>query len=550
MVNIEIDTDSAPLQQHRQYHKKKQKRVGMIAGGGVLLVLLGIIFVARLGGGGDKTPKSDPNAAEQPKGGVAEPGKSRATGGGAGERKAAPANKPASRGPVLVEDDGRTMWVSPTAGEAIDLGYLPTGCQMFIALRPFDLLQAGEGEKIGVALGPLGEQGQQFVERSTGLRLADIDRLLIGIRPGKNFVVEYAMVVTPVAGIQPKPSQESYTPPEAGGQLVVASPALLTEIQTLQGEAPLLRREMQSLLATTDSERHVTVLVAPNFLFNEGRLLWSGSMAGLRDPLLAILPDSTRAAAFSLHWGDNFFAEVRLSSTIDHRPKDFAREFSEKVADWPASAEQAMLGLSATPYSRAVVARLPAMLRVLARYVRVGDDQKQALLRAYLPVAAGHNLLTAGELMLAEQFASPGGGSVAIGPLAIDPATKPLALEERLQKPTSLSFTRDTLEMAIRLLSDDIGVEIKILGGDLQLDGITKNQSFGMNENDRPAGEILVQILRLANPDKTATSPADPKQKLVYVFGTKPSTEEPMIYVTTRAQAKKRGDRLPAVFGE
>src|SRR6185369_8791071 len=93
----------------------------------------------------------------------------------------------------------------------------------------------------------------------------------------------------------------------------------------------------------------------------------------------------------------------------------------------------------------------------------------------------------------------------------------------------------------------DIGVPIVIRGPDLQADGITKNQSFGIEISNKPAEEILVQILRLANPDKSATGPADPKQKLVYVIAKKPDKTE-QIVVTTRAKAAERRDQLPPAF--
>ena len=46
---------------------------------------------------------------------------------------------------------------------------------------------------------------------------------------------------------------------------------------------------------------------------------------------------------------------------------------------------------------------------------------------------------------------------------------------------------------------------------------MTQNQTLALELRDKPAGEILVEILRRANPDRTATGPADPRQKLVYV---------------------------------
>ena len=85
------------------------------------------------------------------------------------------------------------------------------------------------------------------------------------------------------------------------------------------------------------------------------------------------------------------------------------------------------------------------------------------------------------------------------------------------------------------MLGDDIGVEIVILGNDLRDEGITKNQSFGLDEKDQPAVDILRKIMKLANPDG----------KLVYVIKPKEGGGEDVLYVTTRAAVKKRGDKLP-----
>ena len=96
-------------------------------------------------------------------------------------------------------------------------------------------------------------------------------------------------------------------------------------------------------------------------------------------------------------------------------------------------------------------------------------------------------------------------------------------------------------------MSQDIRVPIVIRGPDLQADGITKNQSFGIDLSDKPAEEILVEILRLANPDKEATGPDDVRQKLVYIVEQTPDKTE-RIVVTTRSRAKERKNELPAAF--
>ena len=74
-----------------------------------------------------------------------------------------------------------------------------------------------------------------------------------------------------------------------------------------------------------------------------------------------------------------------------------------------------------------------------------------------------------------------------------------------------------------------------IEGKDLQLEGITKNQSFGLDERDKPADEILRKVMQLANPDG----------KLVYVLKPLEPGGKDVVFITTRAAVAKRGDKLP-----
>ena len=100
----------------------------------------------------------------------------------------------------------------------------------------------------------------------------------------------------------------------------------------------------------------------------------------------------------------------------------------------------------------------------------------------------------------------------------------------------TLTFAKDTLEKSIQMISEEIGVPMEILGGDLQLEGITKNQSFALDERDKPAEAILRVILAKANPDG----------KLVYVVRSEEGRES--IKITTRAAVAKRGETLPPGF--
>lgn len=120
---------------------------------------------------------------------------------------------------------------------------------------------------------------------------------------------------------------------------------------------------------------------------------------------------------------------------------------------------------------------------------------------------------------------------------AVEPVAIPAAsIQQRLQEKKSLSFPRNTLERAINLLAEEVGVPMVIVIDDLQREGITKNQSFRLDEEDKPGEEILRAILLTGSPDG----------KLVYVV--RETDEGPSIAITTRAAAAERKEELPATL--
>jgi len=472
----------------------------------------------------------------------------------------------------LIDDDGKTLWESPTHGQPLDLGYLAPGAQIIVALRPAELLNNAEGEKIRAALGPLGQAGIEYVERATGLPLAKIERLLVGCQSTSEGIWNTTLVAhaaTPFtrdwltskfADVREKEHAGSkywiadgrayYLPGDQhANTLVVAPEDSIEDVIDLAGDSPPLRRDIERLIDHTDADRQATILFAPNSLFSDGQGMFAGEVARLRNPLFWFLGDELSGAALSIHWGDDFFLELVATPTLETLPQRAATIFSERVAQIPGRVEEYVLGLNPQPYGRPVVARFPEMLRKLATYTRSDFDNDHAILRCYLPAIAGHNLLFAADLTLAEHpvaTASPEVRSSKSTAVSAAPTTRS-DVQQKLSQVTSLKFAKDTLEAALEQLSQDIGVPIVILGADLQADGITKNQSFGIDLSDKPAEEILVEILRLANPDKTAGSSHDPKQKLVYIITSRPDGAVE-IAVTTRAKAKERRDELPPAF--
>ena len=144
---------------------------------------------------------------------------------------------------------------------------------------------------------------------------------------------------------------------------------------------------------------------------------------------------------------------------------------------------------------------------------------------------------------------------------ATQPTTprKALTVDEMLDRPMSISFVQLSLQFAIDAVGEEFASGLpdgtkmptmKIIGGDLQLNGITQNQQIrGFEENNLPLRDVLTKIVRGANPDKTATGPDDPKQALIWVVnpvGKSPAETE--ILITTRDAAKKKDYVLPKEF--
>ena len=473
---------------------------------------------------------------------------------------------------ALVDDDGKTLWASPTNGKPLDLAYLPPGCQIIISVRFNDIFQRSKDArfysvlnvfnpnliKTLQAVAPRHPSPDQIPPMTIGLQVGSdgewlVSRVIPMSRPLDELQVkEYRTLFEDRVheyqgqwyGVDP--SGACYLPPSAD-RWVIAPESLITDIIDLNGSPPPLRRDVERLVRYTDSDRLLTVVFSPASLFVMGQQVFTGQSTRLQEPLSWFLGDELSAVAFSANLDANLFLEFIAVPKLENPTEKVSQILTERVAQIPDRVEQYVVNLNAQPYGRLVIARFPEMLRKLAAYTRSGFDRDHATLRCYLPGVAGHNLLLAADLTLAEQ---PGGSPAANAVAATSEVNLPatfVSVKDRLAKATSLKFARDTLESALDQLSQDIGVPIVIRGADLQADGITKNQSFGIDLADIPAGEILVEILRLANPDKTATATNDKRQKLVYVVERQPDQTE-QIAITTRAKAAERKYELPAPF--
>jgi hypothetical protein len=560
-VGVPIDTSPPPTRQRR---RRLPLPVIAAAAGGVASVLVAAIlsFYA--------ADTTDPSAVRgpQPTGRTSTAQRPGQSSGGTIRQDPSTSTRQAIAAPdrqsreETIPDDGRSMWASPTGGPPLSLRYLPIGTQIFIALRPAELAGHPDGEKVLASLGPAGAGWRQILERLSGFPFAAIDLLVIGLRVDPSKQIEPSLVLrlhepidlpelvsqraqavtaTHAGATYITSNQWSFYLPadEAGGAVVIARAGVMAEIIDAAGPPPL-RRAMEQLLATTDASRTLTLLAAPNYLLTDAAPLLAGPATRLLKPLDWLLSDRIEAVSLSVHLGRNLFLELRASGPVDRSPADLAQRLDGRLEQVPGQVESYLVGLNPHPYGRRLLGRFPHMLQLLANYTRTGTEEGQALLRCYLPASAAHNLLMGLDLALCE-------GASATTTTVLPPARR-VSLEDRLARKTTLQFDRDTLQHAAELLSSDTGVPITILGGDLQLEGITQNQSFGIDVQDQPAEEILARILLLANPDKTVKELADPHQTLVYVIRPGSPGQMGTVVVTTRAQAAARGEKLPKAF--
>ena len=87
---------------------------------------------------------------------------------------------------------------------------------------------------------------------------------------------------------------------------------------------------------------------------------------------------------------------------------------------------------------------------------------------------------------------------------------------------------------------------IEIVGADLELDGITRNQQIrDFDSQNKSVEEVLTALTLKANPTQNVAAD-DPEQKLVWV----PLSESRKVVITTRSAAKTKGQALPAAFGD
>lgn len=327
-------------------------------------------------------------------------------------------------------------------------------------------------------------------------------------------------------------------------KFAVGSIARMMEVAELGGGAIPLPRSLQKLWDQSSDQASVTVMATPNFLFADGRELLATSLPQIVKPLRSLLiPDVSGALLTATVADEKLFAELRLAPAGGVSQAQLTRTLDEQVKAWPTWAENFVVDNNPDSSWRLLAIRMPAMLKFVSGQVRVGVAGGLPTANVYLPDQA------AAQVSLATMFAM--NTTSQAGEMTVASDTRALTLDEMLDRKMSVSFDQESLEFAIDAIVDEFagslpkGSElppVRIIGSDLEKMGITQNQQIrNFAKTDIPLRTVLTDLVLGANPDKTATGPADPKQALVWVISDDPeSPGNPAILVTTRVASQDK----------
>jgi serine/threonine protein kinase len=484
---------------------------------------------------------------------------------------------PATTQVVFVDDDGSTPWESPTSGEPASLRMVPPNGRITLISRPSDLNNISEGQRVLQALGPGFSAGQKSWEKASGIPLVEAEQIITTFHdnnadvPRVSYVVELPSaksksdlvskwgspaVVTTEGDSYYKSGRWCYYVEETDGNVqrfLMGEEADVREAARLRGAPSPMRRQLKQLYDSSDGERHFTALFYPNYLFSGGRKLFSGQKEKLLEPIDWFLGDDLQAGMVSMHVDRHFYVEMRMIGNAREEKNAYANQFSERLEKIPGYMEDYVVDLNVPPYWEKLSLRYPRMIQTLYKYSRVGVSDNEAIINSRLPSVAAHNLITATELAIAT--GKGGGGGVVSQPTPTGPKT----IEEAMESTVSMAFPQDSLEFSVKNLADAVKdklgdlpfeFDIKIIGDDLKLEGITRNQQIrDFDQKNKPASEVLTAMVRKANPVTTVQDPSEVDQKLVWVIGPDPADPaRKIVLVTTREAAKTKNYTLPAVF--
>ena len=331
----------------------------------------------------------------------------------------------------------------------------------------------------------------------------------------------------------------------------IGSIARMTQVAEVEGAPVLLPRQLEELWQASRPTDAIAMLSSPYFLIADSRawvnqtapslLDWIRSTltpecGGLLVRVAAAPQESSSSESTTTPRGS--YIELRLAAAPGKNPAALKSKVLARIDEAAVAAEDFLVRGEVDPSWRLLAARLPSMWMFTGEQVRSAAIKREVIFNAYLPPMALPQLAL-GTLLAANTTTTIATAS------DVKPMQK-LTIEEMLERPMSVSFGQESLQFAIDTIINEFAADlpdgnqapaVEIIGGDLQKMGITQNQQVrNFSKSDLPLRTVLTDLMLGANPDRTATGPADPKQALIWVVVGEGDDAE--IKVTTREAAQ------------
>ena len=339
-------------------------------------------------------------------------------------------------------------------------------------------------------------------------------------------------------------------------RVVVGPQELIATLPELNGAPAPVRRQLETLLKTTDSRSDLTLLFAPSFLFGDGRELLASSPK-LQSTLRESIDETMQAVTFTTTIEPRWYMELRMLGSETRDAGKFSTALKSTLTEIPEGFEKELTSGSVVhPYWRALGLRFPQMMRALNRYGRFGLEDGQIVTNVYLPTDAMNNIAIASWMALQNPVANSGSTIASPTKPASKPATK--SIEEILESKITIGFEQESLEAALQLIAGEVtdsvlagaSITMNINGTAFQKEGITRNQSIRSFKHEGDTlRNILMDLVRRANPVTTVQSPTEQNQKVVWLILEDPDKPgQKKIELTTRTWAVGNNATLPKEF--
>ncbi|MEX0726289.1 MAG: zinc-ribbon domain-containing protein [Planctomycetaceae bacterium] len=403
---------------------------------------------------------------------------------------------------------------SPTAGEPIDMHFIPAGSRIIFHLRPADLWEEGGlAQEVRYCLGPVAEWAEAKIREICLREPKEIEEALICLALGSpsmppeiSAVVHLKQELKPsdfVKMFQGKPNDEfgykvtiandrAFMIADESGKIFTTCPAhLAQEMVEARGRLQPTDPAIEAIVADTDRDRHFTLIFTPIDLMLAGHqeTLLPAPAQPFFTGIIDWLGEDVEALAWSVHLGEEFRSDVVIRSDAKLSVMRTQRRYQNLLDELPTNVLALVKQMNPAKVGvRKVVGRFPAMLKALQMATLISIDERHVLLSAQLPERAAPNLALGTLLTWDEStrtaFSADGGTESAAIAAANNDDKLPEKVADRLKKKIDVDFRRTPLQEAFDYIADETSVKIEIDGDALKLSGYTKNmaQTYKLNQ--------------------------------------------------------------------